>query len=134
MSERPMPQPSPLTQGFWDGIRAGHLVIQQCDDCAKFRHYPQYRCAACGSSEWHWEAVSGRGVIYSLSVAHHPFHPAWKGRTPYVVATIDLEEGVRMVSELPYDDPELVAIGMAVEVVLSNPHDEAEPLPIFRLA
>ena len=65
-------------------------------------------------------------------MSHHAFHPYWRDRTPYVIATIQLEEGIRMVCdmlELPADD---VAIGLEVEVFFEAASDEIT-LPRFRV-
>lgn len=111
---RPVPAPSALTAGFWSAARDHRLVVQACAGCGLLRHYPQPMCAACHSTAWEWTPVSGRGSIYTFTVTHQAFHPAWAEHLPYIVATIELEEGVRMVSDLPGCDLESVAIGRPV--------------------
>lgn len=128
---RPVVAPSPLTRGFWDAARDHRLVVQRCMACAAYRHYPQLRCPACLSADWSWTAVSGFGTVYTFSVSHRAFSPAWADAVPYVVATIELNEGVRMVSDLPPEDTEIVAIGRAAEVFFDNIGDVV--LPRFRL-
>ena len=76
--------------------------------------------------------MSGRGVVHSFTVTHQAFHPAWADRLPYVVATIELDEGPRMVSDLD-EDPDEVAIGRRVEVFFERVDDEIT-LPRFRLS
>ncbi|MFK7898515.1 MAG: Zn-ribbon domain-containing OB-fold protein [Myxococcota bacterium] len=113
---RPAPPVTELSQGFWDGVARQELVIQRCAGCALLRHYPQPFCPECHSQESDWAKVSGKGRIYSYTVAHRAFHPAWKEHVPYVIATIELDEGVRMVCDLLDLDPETVAIDQRVEV------------------
>jgi uncharacterized OB-fold protein len=132
MKREPLPEPSELTEGFWQAAREHRLVIQRCDDCRRLRHYPQPMCPDCQSARWAWSPVSGRGVIHSYSVTHHAFNPAWVQRLPYVVATIELDEGVRLVSDLPDTDLEAVAIGQPVEVFFDQIDDHLT-LPRFRL-
>jgi hypothetical protein len=127
----PLPEPTPLTAGFWDAAREHELVVQRCEDCGRFRHYPQYLCPDCGSSSWTWTPVSGRGRVQSFTVTHQPFGAAWASRVPYVVATLELDEGVRMVSDLPDADLDDVEIGLPVEVFFDD-LDEMT-LPRFRL-
>lgn len=129
---RPLPQPSELTAGFWEACRRGQLVVQRCGDCGLLRHYPQWLCPVCRSSRWSWSPVSGRGEIYSYSICHRAFHPAWADRVPYVVATIELEEGVRLVCDLPDLAPEQVRIGLPVEVGFEE-HSPEISLPRFRV-
>lgn len=128
---RPLPRPTPETEGFWAAARRHELVVQRCNDCEALRHYPQPMCPHCHSLAWAWSPLRGQGVVYSYSVCHQAFHPAWADRVPYVVATIELDEGVRMVSDLD-DPPEEVAIGRRVEVFFDEMSEEIT-LPRFRL-
>jgi len=89
-------------------------------------------CPSCHSLDWAWEPVSGRGVIHSYTIAHQAFHAHWKDKTPYVLATIELEEGVRMVDDMLDLDPEAVEIGRPVEVYFETVSDEVT-LPKFRV-
>jgi uncharacterized protein len=131
-SREPLPSPTPLTSGFWEAARRHELVIQQCQECGLHRHYPQYLCPRCSSPRWTWSPVSGRGHIYTFTVTHQPFSKSWGARTPYAVAVVELEEGVRMVSDLSDAEVDRVEIGQPVEVYFE---DLAEvTLPRFRLA
>lgn len=113
---RPAPPVTELSQGFWDGVARQELMIQRCGSCDRLRHYPQPFCPACHSEESDWAKVAGKGRIYSYTVAHRAFHPAWKEHVPYVIATIELDEGVRMVCDLLDLAPEDVAIDQRVQV------------------
>jgi uncharacterized protein len=131
VNRAPLPEPSEVTEGFWAAARQGRLVIQRCDSCGVLRHYPQPRCPHCLSTGWDWTEIAGRGVIHSFTVTHQAFHPSWADRVPYVVATVELDDGVRMVTDL--DEPaEAVAIGAPVEVFFDC-IDEGHTLPRFRL-
>jgi uncharacterized protein len=133
MNRSPLPEPSPLSQGFWAAAREHRLVIQRCEECGLYRHYPQFLCPRCHSESWAWAPASGRGVIYSYAVAHQAFHPSWQARVPYTVATIALDEGVRMVSDLTPEDAEHVVIGSPVEVFFEDIDGEEMTVPRFRL-
>ncbi len=129
---RPLPVPTTETEPFWEACGRHELVVQRCRGCDTYRHYPQAMCPQCHSTGFNWEQVSGRGIIYTYTVAHHAFHPFWKDRAPYVIATIELKEGVRMVSDmldLPIDE---VSIGLEVEVFFEEVSSEIT-LPCFRL-
>lgn len=137
-SDRPRPTPDEVSIGFWDAARERRLVVQRCDECRAFRHYPQLLCGDCGSESWAWTSVSGAGVVHSFTVTHRAFHPAWADCVPYVVATIELDEGVRLISDLPAADVADVAIGRRVEVFFEDITDDGDrvgvTLPRFRLA
>ena len=119
-AERPRPEPTELSQGFWDACARGELAVQRCLSCRALRHYPQEMCPACHSSEFDWATLSGGGEVHSYTVAHRAFHPAWEAHVPYVIATIELDEGVRMVCDLLDVAPESIAIGQRVEVEFAD--------------
>jgi uncharacterized OB-fold protein len=118
--ERPRPQATPLTQPFWDACERHELVAQRCSGCESFRHYPQPLCPACHSAEFRWEKLAGTGQIHSYSISHRAFHPAWEQHVPYVIATIELDEGIRMVCDMLDTDPGSVEIGQRVAVAFAD--------------
>jgi uncharacterized OB-fold protein len=127
---KPVPEPSRESKPYWDALNERRLVIQQCAACGKLRHYPRPVCDACYSMEVSWRPASGRGCVHSWTVAHHPFHPGFKGEPPYVLATVELEEGVRMVAQLRGVPPDAVAVGLPVEVAFERATEELT-LPVF---
>lgn len=92
---RPVPPDSPLSRPYWEAAAQGRLVLQRCAGCGKLRHYPLLVCPSCHSLASDWVPASGRGRIHSWTVTHHAFHPAFADELPYVLVTVDLEEGVR---------------------------------------
>ena len=113
-------------------LREGRLLIQKCGSCGKLRHYPRPVCDACFSMQYDWTEVSGRGTIYSWTRTHHAFLPAFKADTPYILVTVDLEEGPRMNARLHGDGRDPV-IGASV-ICKFEAHDEHWTFPIFALA
>jgi uncharacterized OB-fold protein len=128
---KPLPEPGRDTKPYWDALNEGRLVIQQCAKCGKLRHYPRPVCDACYSMDATWRQVSGRGSIHSWTVAHHPFHPGFKTELPYVLVTVDLVEGVRMIAQLRGVAPDAITVGLPVEVAFEQATDELT-LPVFR--
>jgi uncharacterized OB-fold protein len=117
------------TAFFWEGTKVGELRIQRCPECGTLRHPPGPMCPSCGGDKPDYVVAAGRGTVFSYVVHHHPQVP---GRTvPFVVALVELEEGVRMLGELRDVDPQQVAIGMPVEVALTR-IDDALTLPSWR--
>jgi len=72
------------------------------------------------SLESEWVEVQGKGTIYSFTVVHHAYSPAYEGELPYVVAIVELEEGVSVVSNIVGCKPEQVEIGMHVELTFED--------------
>jgi uncharacterized protein len=123
----------PLTavaEPFWDATRRDELALQWCADCARFTWYPREVCPRCLATLLEWRVVSGNGTVYAVSV-HHLAGP---GRTaedlPYAVALIDLDEGVRMMSNVVDTDPEAVRVGDAVRIAW-KPLSDGRNLPQF---
>jgi uncharacterized OB-fold protein len=110
---------------FWEGVDRGELLAQRCEGCGTLRHPPQPTCASCGSLAWKAEALSGRGRIYTWLVSRHPSKP---DAQPRMMIVVDLEEGLRFVSNLV--DAENVATG--APVVLEFGEVGGQRLPLFR--
>ena len=127
---RPRPAMNDDTAFFWDGAKAGELRIQRCGSCGVLRHPPRPACGACGSLEWDTVAASGRGSVYSYVVHHHPPVPGFA--PPFVVVLVELEEGVRVVSNLVGVEPAAVEIGQPVEAAFEVVDDELT-LPVFKV-
>ncbi len=129
LAPRPSVSMNANTRGFWEAAKKGELVIQSCDDCQNLQHPPAVRCLKCRSQNLGWQKVSGRGKLYSHCRVHYPRTPAFP--EPPVVGLIELEEGVRIVSNITDCPPEKVQIGMDVDVWF-HPGDTF--LPLFRPA
>ena len=114
---------------FWDGVSRGQLLLRRCSQCGRLQHPPSPMCPACHSVTWTTQEASGRGTVYSWIVSHHPTEP---DALPRIVVLVDLEEGVRLVSNLQGVAPSDVRNGMDVELFF---HDfDGVVLPQFRAA
>ena len=100
------------TAFFWEGTARGELRIQRCRGCGTLRHPPGPMCPACGADKPEYLLAAGTGEVYSYVVHHHP--PVPGHQAPFVVALVQLTEGVRMVGELLGVDPGQVRVGMPV--------------------
>ena len=105
---------TPDTEHFWKGLEEKKLLIQKCSDCGALRHPPEPMCPHCNSLEWETIESAGRGKVYSFAVMHHPSLPAFDSPNPVVL--IELDEGVRIVSNIVGIASDQVSIGMPVEV------------------
>jgi 3-oxo-4,17-pregnadiene-20-carboxyl-CoA hydratase alpha subunit len=116
------PSPSRDTQFFWDGVAAHELRIQQRPD-GSLQHPPVPALWKDKTETTDYVVASGRGTVFSFVVHHAPKVP---GRSlPFVVALVELAEGVRMLGELRDVDPSDVAVGMPVEALyLDFPGDD----------
>jgi uncharacterized OB-fold protein len=129
--KKPLPQPTPWSKPFWDGCKKHELLIQKCQDCQKAIFYPKMFCPQCLSSNLQWIKASGRGKIYSYMAVYSYQPTEFEGNVPYVVAIIDLEEGVRLMSNIIGCPPEKVKCDMKVKVVFDDV-TESITLPKFQ--
>jgi uncharacterized OB-fold protein len=126
---RSMPATSHDSRFFWDGAREGKLLVQRCSACGALRHPPGPACMYCHSLDSDVVELSGRGVLYSYTVQYHPL-PAGFDEPP-IVGVIELEEGIRFVSNVVGVERESLKIGEPLEVYFV---DQAEgwTAPVFR--
>lgn len=127
-SGRVKPADNPDTAFFWEGTAQGQLLLQRCNTCTELRHPPDPACGACGSLDWSTHRASGRGHLYSYTVLHRPAAPGFA--EPAVCVVIELEEGLRMVSNVAAE-PEDLQIGEPMEVEFVH-QAEGWTAPVFR--
>jgi uncharacterized OB-fold protein len=139
MSERgyraPLPTPQPESDYYWERAKAHELWLMRCDDCRGAYFYPRAICPHCFSRNTRWFQSSGRGTLHAFSIVHRAPRPAFQDRVPYVTALVELEDGVRIPTNLVEvePDPASIKIGMSVEVVFDDVTAEVT-LPKFRPA
>jgi uncharacterized OB-fold protein len=121
------PTPTLDDQFFWDSIAEGRLVFQRCTDCGVVRHPPAPLCGDCHSTGWDTQESSGHGHVYTWIVSHHPTKP---DAEPRVVVLVELDDGVRFVSNLLGVVATDVRNGM--EVAVSIEDVDGVVLPQFR--
>ena len=131
--DKPLPAVTEDGAPWWEGCRHGELRVQRCTACGHLRWPPSILCAKCLAEGGEWITLSGRGTIYSFIVVHRPQHPAFFGDAPYNVAIVELEEGIRLHSNIVECANEELRLGMKVEVVFTKIDDEVT-LPKFRPA
>jgi uncharacterized OB-fold protein len=114
LPERLGPTVTPDTRFFWDGLRAGRLLVQRCDGCGVLRHPPRPMCPRCRSIAWTPIESAGRGTVVSAVQPRHPQFPWFEDG--YVVALVELDEGIRLVTNLVDGPGDGDAIGLRVAV------------------
>jgi uncharacterized OB-fold protein len=127
----PVPLVDPDSAGYWQALEQGTFAICRCLECRLWMHPPLERCRRCGGKTG-FEAVSGRGNVFSFIVVRHPTIPGFV--PPYVVALVELDEqaGLRL-SAIVHADPADVAIGAPVQVVIREIGSSGFQAPSFEL-
>lgn len=119
MTERAVPTIYPETQFYWDGAKAGKLMLQSCNDCSKAYFPPRPFCPSCGSRAVETFEASGKGRLYSYVINHLPA-PGYT--PPFTVAVVELQEGPRMLTNIVDcpPDPEALILDMPLEVTFET--------------
>ena len=133
--ESPLPLPSldaEVDRVFWEAAAEGRLLIQECPDCGERQFFPRSWCHYCGSDDVTWIEAEGTGRVHTHTVIRRVTElPAFADDVPYVVAYVELDEGVRICTNVVDCDPASVEHGMPVEVVFEGV-TESISLPKFR--
>jgi uncharacterized protein len=123
------PQPGDASAPYWEGTRAQQLVLQWCLDCEQPVHYPRVACPRCLGARFEFRPASGHGTVHAVVVDHRPPSP-FGDDAPYAVALVDLDEGVRLITNVVGCEPHDVAVGMPVRVTW-EPLSDGRHLPLF---
>ena len=130
--KRPLPKPTPETQHYWDGAKAGELRLQSCTDCKHTYFPPRPFCPKCASRNVAVKKASGKAKLHSYVIHHRPapgFDP------PYAIAVVELAEGPRLMTNIVGcpQTPEALKLDMDLEVTFEKQSD-AISLPFFKPA
>ena len=140
------PPAGPESGPFWEATRRGRLLVQWCTACDRGVFYPRAFCPYCPPTgdaaltgrlgdTLEWREASGRATVYAAVVEHRPeaAGASFSGGEPYCIALVDLEEGVRMMTNIVGCPPDEVHSGLAVTVSW-EPLSDGRQLALFRPA
>ena len=130
---KPLPTIVGETKPFWDSCRQGKLLLQKCERCMEYQFYPRGICANCWSNDIRWVQSSGKGNVWTFTVTHQNRTTGFAEEVPYVLALVELEEGVKMFTNIVECDPGQVKIGMPVEVTFVQANEQVT-IPYFKPA
>lgn len=126
----PQPKPNADSLPYWNAARERRLLIRQCKACDAKHFMPRQLCPHCWSDQLEWVESKGTGSVHSFSTVHRAPTPAFAAAAPYVIALIDLDEGVRMFANVVGDNAFDALIGDRVRVTFEDRGDGAM-LPQF---
>lgn len=129
---KPLPDTDGLHGVFWEGVRRGELLLQQCRECGTKWNQCSGFCPGCLAADFDWVPAAGTGTIYSRIVMHQVYWPSYADDVPYVVVWVQLDEGPLMTANVVDAANEEIEIGRRVEVVFV-PVTADITLPQFRL-
>lgn len=132
-NQKPVPVMQPWTKAFWAAAKEEKLLVQHCGDCGANIFFPKKVCPECWSENLTWIESTGRATVYSFTEMIDMVEPVFWGDIPYIIAEVDLEEGITMTTRLVNCDIEDVSIGMEVAVVFEPLNNEIS-MPYFQPA
>lgn len=130
-TQKPTPVIQPWTKEFWKATKQGKLLVQHCNDCNSNIFFPKKVCPECWSENLTWIESTGKAKVYTFTEMLDMVEPKFMGDLPYVIAMVDIAEGIRMTTRIVNCKPENVAINMNVEVVFQDVSSDCA-LPMFQ--
>ena len=119
---RPRPQWNQDQEWFWEGLKEHELRIQRFTDDGTLVFPPANANPITHSMDYDWVVASGKGTLYSHTVVHYPQVPSFD--YPLIVGVVELEEGVRIISNIVNIKPEQIEIGMPLEVCFPDTNSD----------
>jgi enoyl-CoA hydratase/carnithine racemase/uncharacterized OB-fold protein len=127
---KPIPVMQPWTTDFWKATKQRKLLVQHCSDCGANIFFPKKACPECWSGNLDWIESKGRAKVYTYTVMMDMVEPKFMADLPYVLAMVDLAEGIRMITRIVNCRPENMVIDMDVQVAFEDISPECA-LPVF---
>lgn len=128
--KHPTPNVAGVSAAFWQAAGEGRLALPYCAGCARFQWPPRHACTGCGG-ELSWRDAAGTGRVASFSVVRRAVNRDLEGDAPYVIAFVELDEGVRLFTDLVDVRPDEVSTGMRVRCRFEPALDPAVQVPVF---
>ena len=116
---------------YWKAASEGQLLFQKCLACGAVQFPPRHHCATCWKGELEWIKSGGMGVVESFTIVRRPPLPELHDMAPYVVASVIVEEGPRMITNIIGNGSLDVQIGDPVMVTFCD-DGAGHALPQFR--
>jgi uncharacterized OB-fold protein len=116
---KPRPEPRGEERHFFEAASRGRIGLGRCRACG--RHFlPRAVCPFCWSDDVESVDGTGGGIVHSVTVCYRAGAPGFEADVPYVVGLVELEEGVRVLTNIVAVDPGSVRIGMPVQAVFED--------------
>ena len=118
--QRPLPEPTPVSQPFWGALREHRILIQYSPSAGKYVFYPRTLTPGTLADDLEWREIDGAGTLYTYTVARRPTGPPWSDHLPQLLAVVEWDVGPRVSTELVEVEPEDIRIGMWVSPVFCD--------------
>ncbi|OBK93606.1 Zn-ribbon domain-containing OB-fold protein [Mycobacterium sp. 1165178.9] len=130
----PVPEPTPVSQPFWDGLAQHRILVQYSPSSQRYVFYPRLLAPGTLADDLEWREIDGAGTLYTFTIAHRPTGPPWQDVLPQLLAVVQVDAGPKFSTELVDVDPRDIRIGMRVEPVFYDLPEEGITLLKYRPA
>ena len=128
--ERPLPVERSFSKPFWDATREKRLLLQYDRVAGAYQFYPRPTSIHTGkASNLEWREVSGRGTIFSYTIARRA-RPPFRDHEPFFLVLVTLEEGVNVMSNAIRCPLEEMRVGLKLKPWWL-PLSDGRHLPLF---
>lgn len=114
MSNKPIPQPTPISSAYWKGLESGEVLIQSCRSCGHRFFYSRLHCPSCWSHDVEWSSAKGPYRLHTFTISRVPTLPEFFDEMPQCLAVVEVEPGVRLNSALRDIPVEALQVGEAL--------------------
>lgn len=129
-----LPDPTPLTMPFWEGLRGHRIRIQYSPSADRYVFYPRAVTPGTLANDLEWREISGVATLITYAIAQRPTAPPWQDSTPQILAVLEWTEGPRFTSSIVDADPPALSVGMQMEPVFMDDADTDLTLLYYRPA
>lgn len=131
----PQPLPDAVTKPYWDHAAKGELAVPQCQSCGGWQFPPIEFCRRCGSKDFAYKTLSGKGTVYTYLIEHHKVAPGFDDLLPYAIAIITPDEApnVRLIGRIVDTPLDQIAIGKHAEAVFVDHPGGDFKITVWRL-
>jgi uncharacterized OB-fold protein len=114
---------------YWQALRNGQVVVQQCRRCQTWLPGTRTMCTRCHSFHLSWNPVVAEGRVFTWCRSHHSYMSELADLNPYVSVVVELPGagGVRVLGMLDPDSDD-VAIGDPVVGSIVEPPNSQWPV------
>lgn len=131
-TERPVPEPTPVSRPFWEALAQHRILIQYSPSLQRYVFYPRTLAPGTLADDLEWREIDGRGMLYTYTVTERPTGPPWADALPQILAVVEWDEGPRVSTELIDVEPADIRIGMRVAPVFCADPDSGVTMLRYR--
>lgn len=111
---REPPTPRSFSRAYWDATREKRLIVQYDRRSGKYQFFPRAPSIYDGRRDLEWREVSGKGEIFSYTVAYRA-RPPFQGHEPFAIGLVTLDEGVNVMGNIVHCTRDQLKIGLRVK-------------------